>query len=35
MALNEASENSILAEPAGDKAVADGTGMFTDQLMGH
>ncbi|KAL8702510.1 MAG: hypothetical protein Q9201_004325 [Fulgogasparrea decipioides] len=27
MALNQASDNSILAEPAGDKTVADGTGV--------
>ena len=29
MALNQASENSVLAEPAGDKTVADGTGVST------
>ena len=26
MALNQASENSVLAEPANDKAAPDGTG---------
>lgn len=32
MAVNQASENSVLAEPAGDKTVADGTGVFANSL---
>jgi hypothetical protein len=33
MALNEASENSVLADPASGKVAPDGTGEYSSQML--